>query len=139
MIVGALFGGCIQSILGVGCGTCIVLVLLMYSMNTSAASATSAYQILFTGGASLLEFYLDGEVKTEDMLWFMGINLVLGGVATLALTHILQKFNQITVSKVLISIILGLCLMSIVLVIPSVFRILQADGWPGMTSIKFNC
>lgn len=59
MVAGSLFGGCIQSILGVGCGTCIVLVLLMFSVNTSAASATSAYQILFTGGASLLEFYLN--------------------------------------------------------------------------------
>lgn len=73
------------------------------------------------------------------MLWFLGVNLVLGGIATISLTHVLHKFNQITVSKVLISIIMGLCIMSVLLVIPSVFRILQADGWDGMTSIKFHC
>jgi hypothetical protein len=60
MIVGALAAGFVQGVLGVGCGTCIVMALLAFSMNTTAASATSAYQILFTGGASLLEFYLNG-------------------------------------------------------------------------------
>lgn len=60
MVLGALAAGFIQSLLGVGCGTCIVMVLLAFSMNTTAASATSAYQILFTGGASLLEFMTNG-------------------------------------------------------------------------------
>lgn len=54
MVVGAFAAGFIQSILGVGCGTCIMMVLLAFNMNTTSASATSAYQILFTGAAALL-------------------------------------------------------------------------------------
>jgi hypothetical protein len=64
---------------------------------------------------------------------------VLGGLATVALLTYLKRLNQVVVSKVLIGITLGLCVMSIVLVIPTVLRILDAEGWPGMTSIKFNC
>lgn len=56
---GALIAGLVQGILGMGCGTCIMLVLLTLQMDSTAASATSGYQILFTGSASLLEFYIN--------------------------------------------------------------------------------
>lgn len=57
--LGALIAGLVQGILGMGCGTCIMLVLLTLNMDSTAASATSGYQILFTGSASLLEFYIN--------------------------------------------------------------------------------
>ncbi len=60
--LGALIAGLVQGILGMGCGTCIMLVLLTLKMDSTAASATSGYQILFTGSASLLEFYINKEV-----------------------------------------------------------------------------
>ena len=61
--MGALTAGLIQGMLGMGCGTCIMMVLLAYPIASTAASATSGYQILFTGSASLLEYYLNGEVQ----------------------------------------------------------------------------
>ena len=60
VIAGAFVAGLVQGILGMGCGTCIMLVLLSMEMDSTAASATSGYQILFTGSASLLEFYING-------------------------------------------------------------------------------
>lgn len=60
---GAFLAGLIQGILGLGCGTCIMMVLLSFPIHSTAASATSGYQILFTGSASLLEYYLNGEVQ----------------------------------------------------------------------------
>ena len=43
------------------------------------------------------------------------------------------------VNRFLILVILGLCVMSILLTIPTVFRILDAEGWEGMTRIAFHC
>jgi uncharacterized membrane protein YfcA len=54
MALGALAAGFIQGTLGLGAGTCIMMVLLSFNLDTTVASATSGYQILFTGGASLL-------------------------------------------------------------------------------------
>lgn len=74
-----------------------------------------------------------------EVLWFVGVNCLLGGAATFGLMHYLKRFDQLAVSKVLIGIILGLCVMSVVLVVPTTIRILQGEGWDGMTSIKFHC
>lgn len=52
--VGAFFAGFIQGILGLGAGTCIMMVMMSFGIDTTVASATSGYQILFTGSASLV-------------------------------------------------------------------------------------
>jgi uncharacterized membrane protein YfcA len=57
---GAFAAGAIQGLLGMGCGTCIMMVLLSFPIASTSASATSGYQILFTGAASLLEYYING-------------------------------------------------------------------------------
>ena len=54
MALGALAAGFIQGTLGLGGGTCIMAVLLSYCLDYTVASATSGYQILFTGSSSLL-------------------------------------------------------------------------------------
>jgi hypothetical protein len=72
-------------------------------------------------------------------MWFLGLNFVLGGAATIALTAYLKRLNQTVVSKVLIAIILGLCIMSVVLVIPTAVRIYINEDWEGLSSIKFHC
>jgi len=51
---------------------------------------------------------------------------VLGGLCTVGLLAYLKRLNQMAVSKVLIGITLGLCVMSIILVIPSILRILDS-------------
>jgi len=50
---GGFAAGAIQGILGMGCGTCIVTMLLSFPIAPTSAIATSGYQILFTGAASL--------------------------------------------------------------------------------------
>lgn len=50
---GGFAAGTIQGLLGMGCGTCIMMVLLSFPMVSTSASATSGYQIFFTGAASL--------------------------------------------------------------------------------------
>lgn len=52
--VGAFIAGFIQGTLGLGAGTCIMMILMSFGIDTTVASATSGYQILFTGSASLL-------------------------------------------------------------------------------------
>ena len=52
-MAGGFFAGLIQGVLGVGSGTCIMATLLHLSINSTSASATSGYQILFIGLASL--------------------------------------------------------------------------------------
>ena len=63
VVIGSFAAGFIQGTLGLGAGTCIMMVLLSFSIDPTVASAISGYQILFTGAASLIEFYINGEVK----------------------------------------------------------------------------
>jgi uncharacterized membrane protein YfcA len=44
-------GGTAQGILGMGSGNCIMIVLYSFSINPRVVSATSGYQILFTGAS----------------------------------------------------------------------------------------
>lgn len=57
---GSFAAGTIQGLLGMGCGTFIMVVLLSFPIASTSASATSGYQILFTGTAALLEYYMNG-------------------------------------------------------------------------------
>lgn len=123
MAIGALIAGFIQGTLGLGGGTCIMMILLSFNLDTTVASATSGYQILFTGAASLLEFILNGEVQIVESVWCLGVCLVIGGCATLGLFHVISKLDKIAVNKFLLGIILVLCLMSIFLTIPTGLRI----------------
>lgn len=52
--IGGFAGGFVQGFLGMGCGTCLMVVMLMFPMDSTSAAATSGYQILFTGLGSLL-------------------------------------------------------------------------------------
>ena len=116
-----------------------MMVLLSFHMNSTAASATSGYQIFFTGSASLLQFYMNGEVEIVESAFFLGVCCVIGGMATIALHQLFKRYDQFVVNKILIAIILFLCVMSIVLTVPTVLRILDADGWEGLTKIAFHC
>jgi len=60
IVAGGFAAGFIQGVLGMGCGTCIMMVLLTFPIHPTAASATSSYQILFTGLGSLFEYYING-------------------------------------------------------------------------------
>lgn len=137
--VGSLAAGFIQGTLGLGGGTFIMMVLLAFNVDTTVASATSGYQILFTGLASLSEFYINGEVRMAESAWFLGICCLLGGCATLGLFYLIGKLDSVSVNKILIGIVLFLCLMSIFLTIPTGLRIYDADGWEGLSKIKFHC
>lgn len=64
---------------------------------------------------------------------------MLGGAATLTMFYLTSKLDKLTVRKMSVSIILALCLMSIFLTIPTGLRIYNADGWEGLTKIKFHC
>lgn len=64
---------------------------------------------------------------------------MLGGSATLLLFYLISKVNKLTVNKILVSIVVALCLMSIFLTIPTGLRIYDDDGWDGLTRIKFHC
>lgn len=55
LVVGALGAGFVQGTLGVGAGTFLMAVLFTTALNPRAASATSGYQILFTGSAALTQ------------------------------------------------------------------------------------
>lgn len=139
VVAGAFAAGMIQGVLGMGCGTCIMMVLLSFPISSTAASATSGYQILFTGTASLLEYYANGEVRTFESIWMMSICCVVGGLTTLLLYRLTQRLNPASVSRFLYLIILCLSLMSIVLTVPTAVGIVDREGWAGMMSIDFKC
>jgi hypothetical protein len=69
----------------------------------------------------------------------MGVCCVIGGLTTLILYWIINKLNKNSVNRFLYLIILLLCLMSIGLTVPTVLRIINKDGWGGMTSVTFHC
>lgn len=64
-----------------------------------------------------------------ESLFYMGVCLTIGGAATVALSHLISKLDKTSVNKFLLGIILVLCLMSIVLTVPTGLRIYDADGW----------
>jgi uncharacterized membrane protein YfcA len=102
-----------------------MMVLLSFPIHSTAASATSGYQILFTGSASLLEYYLNGEVQLFESAWMLSVCLSVGGITTMVLYQILKRLNQVYVNRFLFSIIVVLCLMSIGLSVPTVLNILD--------------
>jgi uncharacterized membrane protein YfcA len=63
IILGGFAAGATQGFLGLGSGSVIMLVLLSFPISPTVASATSGYQILFSGTGSLVQYYLNGEVK----------------------------------------------------------------------------
>lgn len=136
---GAFAAGSIQGLLGMGCGTCIMIVLLTFPIASNSASATSGYQILFTGAASLIEYYINGEVKMFESVWMLCVCLVIGGVTTVILYNIISRLNQAYVNRFILIILTVLCLMSIGLVAPTVINILNREGWSGLSSIDFKC
>lgn len=86
--------GLVQGVLGLGAGSCIMAFLLMTPINTTSASATSAYQILFIGSAALVEGFINREVKIIDTVFFLGDCIILGGAVTLAINYFLKTKNQ---------------------------------------------
>lgn len=62
MAFGALIAGFIQGLLGMGAGICLMMVMLSFPIDPTSAAATSGSQYLFTGGASLMQYYTDGKV-----------------------------------------------------------------------------
>lgn len=62
-------------------------------------------------------------------MWFLGICLVLGGVATFILFYIIGKLDKILVNKFMIIVILALCVLSLFLTIPTGLQIYRTDGW----------
>ncbi len=66
-----------------------MMVLLSFPIASVSASATSGYQILFTGSASLVEYYLNGEVRVFESIWMLGVCCTIGGVTTVLLYRIL--------------------------------------------------
>jgi uncharacterized membrane protein len=113
--------------------------LLHFPISPRAASATSGYQILFIGLASLVEGFINGEVDITDSLFFIGDCTILGGIVTILITFYLKNKNASKVATILLFIIFALCLMSVLMVIPSGITSYIDFGWESMISIKFHC
>ncbi len=62
ILVAGLLAGCVQGILGLGSGSCMMIFLLTTSINAASASATTGYQVLFIGLAALMEGFINGSV-----------------------------------------------------------------------------
>lgn len=118
-ILGGFFAGFVQGGLGIGSGIFIMAVTMSLPITPASASATSGYQILFIGAASLVQGFINGDVRIVDTFFIIGICAVFGGAITLAITWYLKDKNHVKVSKILTFIIFLLCLMSFILVIPS--------------------
>lgn len=131
--------GLIQGILGVGSGSTMMSFLLTTPINTTSASATTGYQVLFIGMAALIEGFINGEVNVPDTVFFMGLCIVLGGAATLALAFYLKQKDQLKVSKIVVVIAAFLSLVSVVMVVPNVVTLIIDSGWAKIMSIKFSC
>lgn len=122
-----------------GCGTFIMLVLLSFPMDPTSASATSGYQILFSGLSSLAEYFINGEVDLFTSGWFIGLCAVGGGIFTIILYRVLKLASPKTVSIFLYAVIMVLCLMSVALTIVTVAETVSAQGWDSLLGIKFHC
>jgi hypothetical protein len=93
--------------------------LLHLSINSTSASATSGYQVLFIGLAALSQGFINGDVNVTDTSFFLIYCTFFGGLITLGIIKFLKNKDQFKVSKILILIILTLCTLSVVMVIPS--------------------
>jgi uncharacterized membrane protein YfcA len=118
-ILGGFAAGFVQGCLGIGSGIFIMAVTMSLPITPAAASATSGYQILFIGAASLTQGFINGDVRIVDTFFVIGICAIFGGLVTLGITYYLKDKNHIKVSKILTFIIFLLCLMSFILVVPS--------------------
>lgn len=89
-------------------------------ITPAAAIATSGYQILFIGAASLVQGFINGDVKIIDTVFIIGDCAILGGLVTLGIIFYLKDKNHLKVSRILTFIIFLLCVMSFILVVPSI-------------------
>ncbi len=131
--------GFVQGILGVGSGSTMMSFLLTTSINTTSASATTGYQVLFIGMAALIEGFINGEVNVPDSVFFMGLCIILGGAASLVFGLYLKGKDQFKVSKIVVVIAIFLSLVSVVMVVPNVVTLIIDSGWAKIMYIKFSC
>ena len=136
---GGFAGGFIQGFLGMGCGTCLMMIMTSFPIYSTSASATSGYQYLFTGGASLIQYYINGEVKIVESAWMMGVCCILGGIVTVFVRRYLARLRKSLIDRIIFANIIFLCAMSSVLSIFNIGRTIHRQGWHEVLRIKFSC
>lgn len=61
-LIAGMLAGLVQGILGLGSGSTMMIFFFMTPINTSSASATTGYQVLFIGLSALIEGFINGSV-----------------------------------------------------------------------------
>lgn len=123
-------GGFLQGLIGVGSGNTMVAALLTLQLHPKVTSATSGYMIVFIGLSSLAESLANGEISWIEVGWFLGICFVFGGICTVLLYKFLE--GKPKAPKVIIAIITGLCLLSCLTILPSIYFTQRDFGWKSM-------
>lgn len=68
--LGGLLGGFSSGLLGLGCGHIMILFMGIIGVQPKVASATSGYQILFIGSASLIQAVVQQSLTWVPLLFF---------------------------------------------------------------------
>ena len=55
LVIGGITGGFLSGLIGLGAGNMMIIFMGLVGVNIKVASATSGYQILFIGSASLIQ------------------------------------------------------------------------------------
>jgi uncharacterized membrane protein YfcA len=88
---GGFVGGVLQGVIGLGSGNMMIAALLYVGLDARVTGATSGYQIVFIGMASLIEAISNSELSWLDVGWFLGICFLIGGPMTIVMYKLLEK------------------------------------------------
>jgi uncharacterized membrane protein YfcA len=136
-VASAYLGGFVNGLLGSGVGSVIVMGLLYGGVPAKVASATSGYQIVFTGAASLIQAFANQELDVDQFGFLFVISLA-GSLAGSVLIYFIMQRYQLKRLQIIVLFVLNL--LEAIGVFPNAVFDVKYYGWPFMTAVPgFDC
>jgi hypothetical protein len=137
LVCGGFIGGLLQGIIGVGSGNMMVWAMLVIGIDPKVTTATSGYQIVFVGAASLIEAIANQLITWTEAGWLFGICFIIGGSLTVIFYTLTE--GRPTIQRTILLIVTLLCVISVVGTIPSIVLTQKYYGWQYMLTVHDFC
>lgn len=139
MCFGSFIGGFNSGVFGIGNSTCVIFTLLFLDLEPAIVSATVGYQVVFAGGASLVQAIATQKIQPDVALLFFLVTFAIGGTLSFFLKKLVSKFNQQKINQILLLVVFGLVSSSSVALIVSMVMGYLQFGASNMQDVPFSC
>ena len=137
--LGGLLAGFSSGLIGLGCGHIMILFMGLIGVQGKVASATSGYQILFIGSASLIQALVQHSLTWVPLVFFS----LLAFIGSFVLSILAYKLCETLPNKgqgIIIIILIVLSVINIIGVIPNMILTSKYYGFSSLLETKgFSC